>query len=54
MPGLRSKYAVSLNEKQVEELTKLSASYSERFDVVQRARIILLISQNPIVGAFHT
>ncbi len=47
MPGLRPKYAVSLCETQVEELTHLSLSYSARFDSVQRARIILLAHQYP-------
>lgn len=47
MPGLQKKYEISLTDEQVQELTHLSLSYSERFDDVERARIILLCHQNP-------
>ncbi len=47
MSGLQSKYVVSLSENQVNELRKLSASYTEKFCLVQRARIILLSHENP-------
>lgn len=47
MPRLRPKYAISLNDSQVRELTHLSLSHAARFGEVQRARIVLFAAQNP-------
>ena len=47
MPGLHPKYAISLSETQVQELTHLSLSYCARFGEVQRARIVLAAHHHP-------
>lgn len=47
MPGLRPKYAISLTETQVRELTHLSLSYTAPFGEVQRARILLCAHDHP-------
>ena len=47
MPGLRPKYAISLTETQVRELTHLSLSYTAPFSEVQRARILLCAHHHP-------
>ena len=47
MPRPRPKYTVTLNETQAAPLRKLSHSYTAPFGEVQRARIRLLIHQQP-------
>ena len=47
MPGLRPKYAISLSETQVRELTHLSVSYSAPYGEVQRARLVLCAHHHP-------
>ncbi len=47
MPGLHPKYAISLSEIQVQELTHLSLSYCAAFGEVQRARIVLAAHHHP-------
>ncbi|MCA1606894.1 MAG: IS630 family transposase [Acidobacteria bacterium] len=47
MPGLRPKYAISLSETQVRELTHLSVSYTAAYGEVQRARIVLCAHHHP-------
>lgn len=47
MPGLRPKYAISLSETQVRELTHLSVSYTAPYGEVQRARLVLCAHHHP-------
>ncbi len=47
MPGLRPKYAISLSETQVRQLTHLSVSYTAAYGAVQRARIVLCAHHHP-------
>lgn len=47
MPGPPPKYAISLSETQVSELTHLSLSYAAPFGEVQRARIVLCAYHHP-------
>lgn len=47
MPRLRPKYAISLTQEQVSEMTSLSLSYTAPFIEVQRAKVLLLAHHAP-------
>ncbi len=47
MPRLRPKYAISLTQEQVSEMTSLSLSYTEPFIEVQWAKVLLLAHHEP-------
>lgn len=50
MPRLRPKYAISLTQAQVSELTSLSLSYTAPFIEVHRAQVLLLAPHKPAMS----